>query len=83
MRPVITIELDVGKLPFVKVHQCSVCRREGFWSDTWCWYGSHNQIDHDRGEPITVMCSQECRAVWHKRNEWRFAEGVTRKRWQR
>ena len=40
-------------------HSCSICGKEGEWSNAWEWYGS--LVDFDAGLPILKLCSKRCK----------------------
>jgi hypothetical protein len=45
-----------------KIHQCSVCKARGPWTDDWSWYGCF--ADLDEGRAIMKFCSSNCRTTW-------------------
>lgn len=42
----------------IRIHTCSVCDKEGTWSDTWAWRGSWKTMDN--GDPVIKVCSDAC-----------------------
>lgn len=44
-----------------QVHQCTICKREGAWTDAWQWYGSEALLEA-RPDAIIKTCSDKCRS---------------------
>ena len=58
------------KQRLVRLYTCSVCGREGQWSNEWRWYGSY--IDLENSGLAHYACSKQCEKTldeWLKTKE--------------
>ena len=51
--------------PPKRLHECSICGKQGPWTNEWEWFGSYKQIDD--GEPVTKICSPACKLEFQSR----------------
>jgi hypothetical protein len=47
------------RLRNMQPYQCSICKREGWWSESWSWDGSFRDLNKDN--LISTVCSDKCR----------------------
>lgn len=42
----------------MKLHKCSVCGKEGEWTEEWSWFGNYADLEEEK--PVLLFCSEEC-----------------------
>jgi hypothetical protein len=52
-----------------RIHKCDVCAKEGYWDESWAWWGSLGSEDNGY---VIKFCSDTCadcdpEAVWKRK----------------
>jgi hypothetical protein len=56
---------DTRPLEGQLLYRCTICERHDVWGETWEWFGSEKQLEHDL--PFVVVCGEACKAEAQRR----------------